>query len=136
MCISYQRLLPNICLNGRFGLPVSLSNIDAVSCDLDKLFGSYRPPHHGRHQTVQVLSNVWIRFEFAGQKCGSIRLPRFRRELQFFTNRTSFQIYRFLIADYNLRRFFNLNAYCGVVTFVTFIFVVIMAVCSVAVSLV
>ncbi|XP_011062140.1 PREDICTED: uncharacterized protein LOC105150628 [Acromyrmex echinatior] len=41
-------------------------------------------------------------------------------------------IYRFLIADYNLRRFFNLSAYCGTVTFVTFIFVVIIAICSIA----
>ncbi|XP_070518110.1 uncharacterized protein [Cardiocondyla obscurior] len=41
-------------------------------------------------------------------------------------------IYRFLIADYNLRRFFNLSAYCGAVTFVTFIFVVIMIACSIA----
>jgi len=113
-------------------LPLST---DAISCDLDKLFGSYHSSYHGRHQNVQVLSNIRIRFEFAGQKCGSIRLSRFRRVLQFFTNIASFQIYRFLIADYNLRRFFNLNAYCGAVTFATLIFVVIMAVCSIVVSL-
>jgi len=113
-------------------LPLST---DAISCDLDKLFGSYHPSYHGRHQTVQVLSNIRIWFEFAGQKCGSNRLSRFCRGLQFFTNITSFQVYRFLIADYNLRRFFNLNAYCGAVTFATFIFVVIMAVCSIVVSL-
>ncbi|KAL6257033.1 hypothetical protein P5V15_011968 [Pogonomyrmex californicus] len=41
-------------------------------------------------------------------------------------------IYRFLIADYNLRRFFNLSAYYGPVTFVTFVFIMIMTVCSIA----
>ncbi|XP_067215026.1 uncharacterized protein [Linepithema humile] len=41
-------------------------------------------------------------------------------------------IYRFLIADHNLRHFFNLNAYCGAVTFITFIFAVIMVICSIA----
>lgn len=132
---AYRRLLSNIRLRGRPTIPRSSPSIDAVSCDLDKLFGSYRPPHHGRHQSAQVLS-IRIRFEFAGQKCGSIRLSRFRRGLQFFMNRASFQIYRFLIADYNLRRFFNLSTYCGAVTFVTFVFVVIIAVCSITVSLI
>ncbi|XP_050455391.1 uncharacterized protein LOC126853582 [Cataglyphis hispanica] len=41
-------------------------------------------------------------------------------------------IYRFLITDYYLRHFFNLKAYCGAVTFVTFIFAAIIAVCSIA----
>lgn len=41
-------------------------------------------------------------------------------------------IYRFLITDYNLRRYLNLNAYCGMVTLVTFIFAAIIAVCSIA----
>ncbi|XP_032691297.1 uncharacterized protein LOC116853983 isoform X2 [Odontomachus brunneus] len=36
-------------------------------------------------------------------------------------------IYWFLTTDYSLRRFFNLGAYCGTVTFVTFVFVVIIA---------
>ncbi|XP_020287804.1 uncharacterized protein LOC109856676 isoform X2 [Pseudomyrmex gracilis] len=41
------------------------------------------------------------------------------------------QMYKFLIADYHLKHLFNLNAYCGAVTFATFIFAVVMAVCSI-----
>ncbi|XP_020287805.1 uncharacterized protein LOC109856676 isoform X3 [Pseudomyrmex gracilis] len=40
-------------------------------------------------------------------------------------------MYKFLIADYHLKHLFNLNAYCGAVTFATFIFAVVMAVCSI-----
>lgn len=45
-----------------------------------------------------------------------------------------FQVHRFLVADRNLRRFLNLNSYCGVVTIAVFIFTVIVTLCSIAVS--
>ncbi|XP_026827172.1 uncharacterized protein LOC113562317 [Ooceraea biroi] len=43
-------------------------------------------------------------------------------------------IYRFLVADRNLRRLLNLSSYCGAVTVVTFIFAAIMAFCSIAIA--
>lgn len=67
------------------------------------------------------------------RECGSIRLLD-RRGVGFFMSLPPFQIYQFLIADYNLRRFFNLNHYCGTVTFITFIFALTVAVCSIVVS--
>lgn len=63
-------------ISGRFAtIPsIILLSIDVVSCDLDKLSGSYRSSHHEGHQTAQILSSVRIRVELAGQECRSIRV--------------------------------------------------------------
>ncbi|XP_011645831.1 uncharacterized protein LOC105432630 [Pogonomyrmex barbatus] len=86
--------------------------------DDSRLYKYYRVSGYGLNSLVRNADRF-----------GLLQLPQ---GLQVFTNHASFQIYRFLIADYNLRRFFNLSAYYGPVTFVTFVFIMIMTVCSIA----
>lgn len=130
-----HRLLPNICLNGGFaGLPaletstryraISTNYLVVIALpimDDTRQYKYYRTSGYGLNSLVRNADRLGYP--------GSIE------DFNFSWIAALFQIYRFLIADYNLRRFFNLSAYCGAVTFVTFIFVAIMTVCSIAVSL-